>query len=164
MLPRSMRSTSGVTTLSIGKCWCGKGRWLQVDPEAESFYPLTPYNSMGNNPVSMVDPDGDAIFTIVGALLAPVTGGASLAIGIAADLGAIGNVAYNYSKGHIASWGAGLTAYGIGAAGGGAVALTAIAVGATGVTMTGGLVDGVVYGGLGAGIGEAIRNTVKSAV
>src|SRR6056297_1997128 len=74
MLPRSMRSTSGVTTLSIGKCWCGKGRWLQVDPEAEKFYPLSPYNSMGNNPVSMVDPDGDIAFLAVAATYAAYAG------------------------------------------------------------------------------------------
>src|SRR6056297_3381182 len=100
MLPRSMRSTSGVTTLSKGKCWCGKGRWLQVDPEAEKFYPLTPYNSMGNNPVSMVDPDGDAIFTamLVGAAISTAINGVTNTInkqpffkngGIAAISGAV---------------------------------------------------------------------------
>ena len=165
MLLRSMRSTSGVTTLSKGKCWCGKGRWLQTDPEAEKFYGLTPYNSMGNNPVSMVDPDGDIIFTVVGALLAPVTWGASLAIGIAADVGGIGNVVYNHSKGNINSWGDGLKAYGIGAGtGGGAVALAPLAVGATGLTLTGGFASGAVYGGVGAGIGEILRNTGNSVV
>src|SRR6056297_4076116 len=79
MLPRSMRSTSGVTTLSKGKCWCGKGRWLQVDPEAEKFYPLSPYNSMGNNPVSMVDPDGDEPITamLLGAAIGVISNGIS---------------------------------------------------------------------------------------
>jgi len=74
-----MRSTSGVTTLSKGKCWCGKGRWLQVDPEAEKFYPLSPYNSMGNNPVSMVDPDGDEPITamLLGAAIGVISNGIS---------------------------------------------------------------------------------------
>ena len=40
------------------------GRWLQVDPASESFYGLTPYNSMGNNPIAIVDPLGDFIFVI----------------------------------------------------------------------------------------------------
>jgi len=166
-LQRRCTRRSVVGTLHATSCSesCRRQRATSPFPKSRKTLHLTPYNSMGNNPVSMVDPDGDEIFTIVGALLAPVTGGASLAIGIAADLGGIGNVAYNYSKGNIDSWGAGLKAYGIGAAaGGGAVALTPIAVGATGLTLTGGFVAGAVYGGVGAGIGETIRNTGNSAV
>jgi len=37
------------------------GRWLQVDPYANSFANFSPYNSMGNNPVSFTDPNGDFI-------------------------------------------------------------------------------------------------------
>ncbi len=35
------------------------GRWWQIDPKGESFFGLTPYNSMGNNPVKFNDPLGD---------------------------------------------------------------------------------------------------------
>ena len=49
------------------------GRWWQVDPEAESFAGLTPYNSMGNSPVSLADPQGDA--PLVGAAIGVVGNG-----------------------------------------------------------------------------------------
>ncbi len=111
------------------------------------------------------DPQGDLVFTIIGALLAPVTGGASLAIGIAAYIGGLGNVAYNYSKGNINSWGDGLAAYGIGTvAAGGAYALAPVAVGAMGLSLSGGFVTGAVYGGVGAGIEEIARNAGNAAV
>jgi RHS repeat-associated protein len=35
------------------------GRWWQIDPKGESFFGLTPYNSMGSNPVKFNDPLGD---------------------------------------------------------------------------------------------------------
>jgi len=35
------------------------GRWLQIDPVAEKYAGMNPYNSMGNNPVSFSDPQGD---------------------------------------------------------------------------------------------------------
>ena len=53
------------------------GRWLQIDPAAESFYGLTPYNSMGNNPMLFVDPDGDFIIApiLIGAAIGGIYGG-----------------------------------------------------------------------------------------
>lgn len=41
------------------------GRWWQADPKAEDFVNRTPYNSMNNNPVIFVDPDGDAAFLVL---------------------------------------------------------------------------------------------------
>ena len=34
------------------------GRWMNIDPLAESFISLTQYNAMVNNPISYIDPDG----------------------------------------------------------------------------------------------------------
>ena len=42
------------------------GRWLSIDPLAEKFPDVSPYNAMGNNPINMVDPDGKAITTLIG--------------------------------------------------------------------------------------------------
>ncbi|MEM1318666.1 MAG: RHS repeat-associated core domain-containing protein [Bacteroidota bacterium] len=44
------------------------GRWWNVDPKAESFVSITPYNSMGCNPISFKDPDGDEIVTFLTAV------------------------------------------------------------------------------------------------
>ncbi|WP_026231596.1 RHS repeat protein [Neolewinella persica] len=41
------------------------GRWLQVDPKAESFVQMSPYTGMGNNPISYADPLGDSIWVTI---------------------------------------------------------------------------------------------------
>ena len=33
-----------------------------MDPKGESLYGMSPYNSMGNNPISHADPEGDLFF------------------------------------------------------------------------------------------------------
>ena len=44
------------------------GMWLQVDPKAEAVKSMSPYCSMGNNPISNADPDGDLWFVpLIGA-------------------------------------------------------------------------------------------------
>ncbi|MFP4017498.1 MAG: RHS repeat-associated core domain-containing protein, partial [Halanaerobiales bacterium] len=57
--------------------------YIQVPDYTQS---LNRYSYALNNPLVYTDPSGEIIFTIIGALLAPVTGGASLAIGIAMDV------------------------------------------------------------------------------
>ena len=54
------------------------GRWWQVDPEAESFYGMSVYTGMGNNPLMLNDPNGDAIPFMVYAGAALIGGGLNL--------------------------------------------------------------------------------------
>ena len=39
-------------------------RWGQIDPLAENYYPLSPYNYVANNPLIYTDPDGREIYSI----------------------------------------------------------------------------------------------------
>ncbi|MGK6353528.1 DUF6443 domain-containing protein [Parapedobacter sp. DT-150] len=39
------------------------GRWGSVDPLAENYYDLTPYDFVGGNPINRIDPDGRAWYT-----------------------------------------------------------------------------------------------------
>ena len=41
------------------------GRWLSIDPLAEKFPDVSPYNAMGNNPINYVDPDGRILVSIL---------------------------------------------------------------------------------------------------
>lgn len=50
------------------------GRWWQVDPKAESFMGLSPYNSMGNSPMTFADPMGDEPITLAAILIGAAIG------------------------------------------------------------------------------------------
>ena len=51
------------------------GRWLQVDPAAESLMVMSPYNTMGNNPILYSDPNGDFIPQLIGAAVGVTVNG-----------------------------------------------------------------------------------------
>jgi RHS repeat-associated protein len=113
------------------------GRWWQIDPKAEAYGSRTPYESMGNNPILQADPRGDFWHIAIGA----VVGGAI-------------NVATHWSK--INSFGDGLLAFGIGAAGGAITGLTGGAVSAAVGLGTTGALSGMVIGGAGNAIGSIV--------
>ena len=50
------------------------GRWCQVDPQAEKYYSISPFNGMGNNPLILVDPLGDTtrLYSTSGELLGTI--------------------------------------------------------------------------------------------
>ncbi|HES59999.1 MAG TPA: hypothetical protein ENO18_06165, partial [Caldithrix sp.] len=40
------------------------GRWMAVDPLSDKYPHLNPYNYVGNNPLSNIDNDGRAYYTL----------------------------------------------------------------------------------------------------
>ncbi|MDQ3536337.1 MAG: hypothetical protein M3421_12005, partial [Bacteroidota bacterium] len=112
------------------------GRWFGVDPQNQFS---SPYTGMGNNPVMMVDPDGELAFLAV--------------VGIAAAIGGISNWAAHGAK----FSGEGLRHFGIGAAIGAAAGATGGALsgalgGSYGAMIAGGAASGAISGGLNAGV------------
>src|SRR5690554_639841 len=104
--------------LDFGSCFYDPqvGRWFTPDP-ADQFH--NPFLAMGNNPVMYVDPDGEFVHIIIGA----VVGGAI-------------NLATNWDN--IDNFGEGLAAFGAGAASG---ALT-MTLGPGGAALGGAIVGG----------------------
>jgi len=114
-----------------------------------------------NNPLVYTDPSGEIIFTIIGAIFAPVTGGASLAIGIAMDVGGAINLGIKASQGQINTFGDGLAAYGIGAAAG----AVGYATGGAAFAAAGGAVGGAggfLAGFAGGAVGSAYAMPIQS--
>ena len=141
------------------------GRWLQIDPMAEKYNNMSPYNSMGNNPIRFTDPQGDDF-------------GASILIGMAisATLHTGGHLATNNFTFNNWDWGSFAGSVVAGGVGGGVgSALNTARIGgfyggailgaSTGFSqnLTSGLINGNLSGAglakstfLGAGIGGAI--------
>ncbi len=141
------------------------GRWFQIDPYAESFYSMSTYCSMNNNPISFSDPEGDfpLLAVAIGMGIGALTNTATQAI----SNGGFNNWNWGAFAGSVVAGGVGggvssaMTSAGIGGFYGGAVTG-----GASGFSqnLTAGLINGnLTAGGLaksiffGAGIGGTIQ-------
>ncbi len=139
-------------------------RFLAPDNYVQDPYSTQNFNRYGyvlNNPLKYNDPSGEFIFTIIGALLAPVTGGASLALGIAMDVGGGINLGMKAMQGKIHSFKDGLVAYGIGAAAGGVGYLTGGAAFAAAGGAAGGA-GGFIAGAAGGAVGTAFASPIQN--
>ncbi len=111
--------------------------WLSTDPLFEKYVGMSPYNYCADNPVMMVDPDGEAPWILIAAGIgAAVSGGIALVQG--KSLKEVGAVAL-----------------------GGAVCGAVAACG--GVFFEGSVVAGVVSGALGGGLGDATEQGINIA-
>jgi hypothetical protein len=119
------------------------------------------YSYAWNNPLVFTDPSGEIVFTIIGAIFAPVTGGASLALGIAMDVGGAINLGVKAAQGKINSVGDGLAAYGIGAAAGAVGYATGGAAFAAAGGAAGGA-GGFLAGFAGGAVGSAYAMPIQS--
>ncbi len=54
------------------------GRWLSPDPLEDEMEDLSPYNSMGNNPIQFNDPDGDCPWCVTALIGGLIEGGLEL--------------------------------------------------------------------------------------
>ena len=116
--------------------------WSQVDPKAEWDYGVSPYSSMGGNPISRADPKGDFWHIVAGAVI-----GAGINVFTHwDDITADGKV----------NWGDFGKAAGIGAAAGAVGAATGgAALGAAGLSATS-FAGGALAGGVGAAYSSPI--------
>lgn len=66
------------------------GRWHVVDKSAETYFPISPFVYVGNNPLRRIDPDGNDGWDIVKGFATAVVDNASLGI-----VNIRGNLSYN---------------------------------------------------------------------
>ncbi|MEM9549031.1 MAG: hypothetical protein AAGA77_23795, partial [Bacteroidota bacterium] len=103
-------SSIGLTTFRVHDA--AIGGWWQVDPQAAAAYSHSPHNSMFNNPISNVDPEGDLAFlpVLIGAGIGVLTNGISNTInnqgffdgwGKSALVGGIGGVLGQFGGGSL---------------------------------------------------------------
>ncbi len=41
------------------------GRWMNIDNKSEKYHPVSPYNYTLNDPVSLIDPDGNDVYLVI---------------------------------------------------------------------------------------------------
>ena len=117
------------------------GRWFGMDPQNQF---ASPYLAMGNNPVMMVDPDGELAWFVLPVIIGAVTGG----INVAQDWSAI-----QAAGGGWGSFGVAAASFGIGfAAGAGATLGAAAAAPALTAAWGTGAASGAALGAIGGGI------------
>ena len=137
------------------------GKWLSVDPEAEENVSQSPYCGMDNNPISVIDPDGDDGWDVVNGLVIGTLTNLLPAGGVFRDLyTASSSEDYNNAlrttdNAFMVAGVVGIATGGTMEAGGGSVALAGAVMTATGVGASAG-VPTMVAGGTTAGTGALI--------